>query len=104
MNQKGFTLTELMIVLIVISGLMFLIIPNISNTKESLDHKSCEAYVELVNTQIQAYVIDHNMLPSDLQTLVDENYIKSTTCFDGTSISYIDGVASITTETTTTSQ
>lgn len=94
-NKRGFTLTELMIVLIIISGLMYLVIPNITTTKSSLDNKTCKAYVELVNTQIQAYTIDNDVVPADLQTLVNENYIKSETCPDGTTINYENGVASI---------
>jgi len=93
MNKKGFTLTELMIVLIVISGLMYLVIPNITSTKNSLDKKTCDAYIELVNTQIQAYLIDHDQLPTDLGVLMTENYIKSTTCPDQSIIYYQNGVA-----------
>ncbi|QVK19196.1 prepilin-type N-terminal cleavage/methylation domain-containing protein [Mycoplasmatota bacterium] len=95
MNKRGFTLTELMIVLIIISGLMYLVIPNITSTKSSLDNKTCKAYIELVNTQIQAYRIDNDELPIGLQTLVDEKYIKSDTCPDGSIIKYENGVASI---------
>ncbi len=93
MNKKGFTLTELLIVLIIISGLMYLVIPNITSTKSNLDKQTCEAYVELVNAQIQAYYLENNSYPLDLQTLVADNYIKSETCPDGSIIIYEDNSA-----------
>ncbi|HEY8364627.1 MAG TPA: competence type IV pilus major pilin ComGC [Haloplasmataceae bacterium] len=79
MNKQGFTLTELLIVLIVISGLMFLIIPNLTHTKSNIDDKTCDAYMELVNSQIQAYFLEHDAYPT-IEDLLSEGYIKSTTC------------------------
>ncbi len=104
MNKKGFTLIELMIVIIIISGLMYLVIPNITSTKSSLDSKTCNAYVELVNTQVEAYLVDHETNPASLKELVDGHYIKSETCPDGTEILYDEGIASLLVTTTTSEQ
>ncbi len=94
MNKKGFTLTELLIVVIIISGLMYLIVPNITSTKKALDDKTCDAYIELVNSQIQAYKLEYDEVPLTLTDLVNSNYIKSDKCPNGNVINYVDGVAS----------
>lgn len=93
MNKNGFTLTELMIVIIIISGLMYLIVPNITSTKKALDDKTCDAYIELVNSQIQAYKLEYDDIPLTLTDLVNGNYIKSEKCPNGNVINYVDGVA-----------
>lgn len=94
MNKKGFTLGEVLIVIIIISGLMFLIIPNITNTKSKIDEKTCDVYVELVNAQISAYYLEHNEYPENLEILVEEGYIKSSTCPNGKIIYYNNNIAS----------
>ncbi|MDF2700224.1 MAG: competence protein ComG [Haloplasmataceae bacterium] len=87
MNKKGFTLAEMMIVVIMISGLMLLIIPKLGETKTSLDHKSCDAFVNLVDSQIQAFYLDKSIYPMNVTVLFDAGYIKSKTCPDGTEVS-----------------
>ena len=76
MNKKAFTLAEVIIVIIIISGLMFLIIPNIVTTKTKIEENFC-AYVELVNAQIQTYYLENNYYPESLEVLVSEGYIKA---------------------------
>lgn len=92
MNKKGFTLTEMMIVLLIISGLMFFIIPNMSHSKNNVDSQSCEAYTALVNSQYQAYLLSHSTTEIiTIDTLVTSQYITSKTCPDGTLLEIKDG-------------
>lgn len=95
MNKRAFTLAEVLLVLVMISGLMFLIIPNVNNTKSNIDDKTCKAYIELVNSQIQNYYLENGHYPENLGELVDNNYLRSTTCPNGSEIDYQDNVASI---------
>ena len=83
MKNNGFTLTEMMIVLVIICGLMFLVIPNISNTRNNIDGMTCDAYQTLVNSQIQAYFFEHGVYPT-LEDLTEGEYIYSSHCPDGT--------------------
>ncbi|MGJ7921352.1 competence type IV pilus major pilin ComGC [Neobacillus sp. LXY-4] len=76
-NEKGFTLIEMMIVLLVISVLLIITIPNISKHNATINDKGCKAYVKMVEAQVQAYKMDHNQYPADLQALIDDGYLKS---------------------------
>lgn len=52
LNSKGFTLIEMMIVMIIISILVLLVIPNASNVLKTANTKGCEAFKKSV-TAIQ---------------------------------------------------
>ncbi|HAQ06114.1 MAG TPA: competence protein ComG [Bacillus bacterium] len=86
-NQKGFTLIEMMIVLLVISVLLIITIPNISKHSTNINTRGCEAYIKMVEAQVQAYKIDKNATPTFTQ-LEAEGYLKSAEgkCPDGTAI------------------
>jgi competence protein ComGC len=88
-NEKGFTLIEMMIVLMVISVLLIITVPNITQHNSTINTKGCEAYVKMVEGQVQAYNIDKKSLPSSVNDLVSGGYLKSgeTTCPDGRQIS-----------------
>ncbi|MBY0122405.1 competence type IV pilus major pilin ComGC [Bacillus sp. S/N-304-OC-R1] len=87
-NKKGFTLIEMMIVLLVISVLLIITIPNITKHNSKINSKGCEAFVQMVQAQAQAYEIDKKSPPADVQALVDEKYLnpKETTCPNGEKI------------------
>jgi len=48
-NQKGFTLIEMMIVLLVISVLLVITVPNVTKNNSSINEKGCEAFVKWNN-------------------------------------------------------
>lgn len=48
-NEKGFTLIEMLIVLLIISVLILVTIPNVTKHFASIDNKGCEAYVKWNN-------------------------------------------------------
>ena len=48
MNSKGFTLIEMMIVMIIISILVLLVIPNASNILTTANTEGCEAFKKSV--------------------------------------------------------
>ncbi|WP_102263571.1 competence type IV pilus major pilin ComGC [Mesobacillus jeotgali] len=86
-NQKGFTLIEMMIVLLVISVLLIITVPNISSHSSNINTKGCEAYMKMVEAQVQAYKIDKNKTPTFAE-LHGGGYLKSANeaCPDGTLI------------------
>lgn len=87
-NEKGFTLIEMMIVLLVISVLLIITIPNITKHNANINTKGCQAFVKMVQAQVQAYQIDQKKYPATVQELVDEGYLKNgeTACTDNTKI------------------
>lgn len=84
-NENGFTLLEMLLVMLVISVLLLLIIPNVIKQKDSIQGQGCEAFVKAVEAQVQTYQLEHNKIPT-VQNLYDENYITSKTCPDGRAI------------------
>lgn len=85
-NEKGFTLIEMLIVLFVISILMIITIPNIIKNQSSIKSKGCQAFVQMVQGQVQAFEIDHNRWPTNVTELETEKYINKTTCPNGDAI------------------
>ncbi|XJZ26203.1 competence type IV pilus major pilin ComGC [Bacillota bacterium Lsc_1132] len=84
-NEKGFTLIEMMIVMLVISVLLIITIPNITKHNSNINNKGCEAFVKMVQSQVQSYEIEHHAYPASIDELVADNYLKdgSTKCPDG---------------------
>ena len=74
-NEKGFTLIEMMIVLLVISVLLIITVPNIVEHNSSINDKGCNAYMKMVEAQIQAYEMEEGVLPSDVSDLIGEGYL-----------------------------
>ncbi|HEX6594438.1 MAG TPA: competence type IV pilus major pilin ComGC [Bacillota bacterium] len=74
-NDDGFTLIEMLIVLLVISVLIILIIPNLSGKSTEVHDKGCVALVSVVQAQVDAYYLDEGNYPSSLNVLVRKGYI-----------------------------
>ncbi len=88
-NNQGFTLMEMLMVVFIIATLLILTIPNITKHKQNVEETSCQAYADLVQTQVVAYMLAENQTPT-IEQLEANGYIASKTCSDGTSLS-IDG-------------
>ena len=80
-RQNGFTLIEMLIVLLIISVLILITVPNIAKHFATIDKKGCDAYVSMVQGQVEAYRVDLMTYPT-MQDLVDKGYLKAneTTC------------------------
>ncbi|WP_203361765.1 competence type IV pilus major pilin ComGC [Bacillus sp. REN10] len=84
-NDQGFTLIEMMIVLLVISVLLFIAIPNVAKQSKNINSKGCSAFARMVEGQVQAFRIEEKKYPSDVQEMVDKGYLKKdeTACPNG---------------------
>lgn len=80
-QEKGFTLIEMLIVLLIISILILITVPNITKHFATIDKKGCDAYISMVQGQVEAYRVDLMTYPT-IQDLVDNGYLKKneTTC------------------------
>lgn len=94
--QKGFTLIEMMVVLLIISVLILIAIPNVTKHSATIDEKGCQAYIKMVQGQVEAYRIDKKAVPVDVADLVANNYLNvgETTCPNGRAIEITSGVVS----------
>ncbi|WP_082233850.1 competence type IV pilus major pilin ComGC [Halobacillus massiliensis] len=90
-NQKGFTLIEMLIVLLIISVLLMIAIPNLTNNTDSVRDKGCEALILTAEAQVEAYFIENEEYPATLDELVDEGYLNTATCPNGDTIGYSEG-------------
>lgn len=87
-SEKAFTLIEMMIVLLIISVLILIAIPNVTKHSKSIDEKGCNAYVAMVQGQVEAYKMDKHRYPTGLEALVTEKYLtESPKCPDGRQLS-----------------
>ncbi|MHC5229915.1 competence type IV pilus major pilin ComGC [Enterococcus sp. LJL99] len=73
-KYTGFTLLEMLVVLLIISVLVLLFVPNLSKHKESVDKKGQEAIVKVVETQLDLYEMEKNQ-KATVDKLLAENYI-----------------------------
>ncbi|MFC7364847.1 MULTISPECIES: competence type IV pilus major pilin ComGC [Bhargavaea] len=97
-NQAGFTLIEMMIVLLVISVLILLAIPNVTKRAAEIDETGCEALEQMVEGQVQAYKLKNKENPATAAALIPD-YLESENdlkCSDGRSIVVNNGAVSIT--------
>jgi competence protein ComGC len=99
-NEKGFTLIEMMIVLLIISVLLIITIPNVAKHNANINNKGCQAYVKMVEAQVQAYYIDKDEYPATVAELVTAGYLKAgkSACPSSTNI-VIDANGGVTTTT-----
>lgn len=82
-KESGFTLIEMMIVLVIISILLLIAVPNMAKNQATANNKGCEATVELIKTQKLAYEIDTGKPLTDLNKLLDEQYVDTLVCPNG---------------------
>ncbi len=80
-QQVGFTLIEMLIVLLIISVLILITIPNVTKHFATVDEKGCKAYISMVQGQVEAYRVDFMVYPT-IEDLVANGYLKKdeTTC------------------------
>ncbi|KAA1040111.1 competence type IV pilus major pilin ComGC [Macrococcus equipercicus] len=93
-SDEGFTLIEMLLVLLVISVLIIVIIPNIAKQTDNVQQTGCQAQVKMVQGQIEAYRLQNGTTPASIQELVPE-FLKSnqTTCKNGSQITIVNGEA-----------
>lgn len=75
-NEKGFTLIEMMIVMLIISVLLIITIPNITKHNSNINNKGCEAFVKMVQAEVQAFEMEKKRVPTDVAELVQAGYLR----------------------------
>ncbi|CAG9619270.1 competence type IV pilus major pilin ComGC [Sutcliffiella rhizosphaerae] len=76
MNERGFTLVEMLLVMLVITVLLLIMIPNITKNSSVIGDKGCEALVSMVDAQVQAYRLDNGTIPSSINDLNTPEYLE----------------------------
>lgn len=94
-KKNGFTILEMMIVMLIVALLLLITLPNIQQKEKIIRNKGCEALLEIVNSQIMLYEIDQLETPTSVQELIDFAYLKKgqDTCPDHSKVVIVDGQA-----------
>lgn len=76
-RKKAFTLIEMLIVLVVVSLLMAIIIPNVSGQRDRINQQAAENILEILETQANTYLMVEDDEEVSLGELTDGGYITS---------------------------
>ena len=95
MISKGFTLLEMIVVVMIVAVLFLLTIPNISGVISLVDDKACDALTKVVDTASIQYKLKYGQLPNSVRDLVSAGFIseEQMTCSNGNTIYFSDGHA-----------
>ena len=77
MKLQAFTLIEMLIVLLVISVLLLLFVPNLSKQKDSVSDTGNAAVVKVVESQAELYELKHINEKASLSKLTSDGRITS---------------------------
>jgi general secretion pathway protein G len=71
-RQAGFSLIELLVVLVIIGLLAGLVVPNIMGKAGKAKHDAAKAQVQALGSAIDAYYLDTGSPPNELRDLVQK--------------------------------
>ncbi len=93
--RKGFTLLEMIVVIMIIALLMLVTIPNIQKVINIVQDKGCESQVKLVDAAILQFMVKTDEIPVSLDQLIEEGLIneKQFKCQNNKQIFIDDGQA-----------
>lgn len=95
-NKEAFTLMEMVLVLFIISVLMLMIIPNVANTKTSVETKGTDALAVVVQTQADMYELDTGTEAASFTVLGAGGYLNDNQVTQATAkLTIADGNVSI---------
>jgi len=66
-SEKGFTLVELMIVVLILGALAAIAIPRIMGGAATARANACATNIDLMNSQIELFNANENRWPADLE-------------------------------------
>jgi len=74
-SRRGFTLVELLVVVLILGALAFIAIPRISQSSTTAKVNACKTNVDLLNSQIELYYATTGAWPATLGDITaDANY------------------------------
>ncbi len=74
-KNKGFTLVELLIVVLILAALAAIAVPRIGASAANAKRKACDTNIDIMNGQIELYTANEGSAPSALTDVTtDPNY------------------------------
>lgn len=71
-SKKGFTLVELMVVVLILGALAFVAIPRIGESSTTAKVNACKTNVDLINSQLELYYATTGGWPASLAALTGD--------------------------------
>jgi general secretion pathway protein G len=71
-RQRGFTLVELLLVLVILALIAGLVLPGIIGKAESAKAKAASSQISRISMSVESYYLDTGSTPSSLEDLVNE--------------------------------
>ena len=71
-KEKGFTLIEVMLVVIIIGIIAIIALPKLLVTKQTAEEKSCQSNVQAITTQLEQYLWNEGTYPDELEGVSDD--------------------------------
>jgi prepilin-type N-terminal cleavage/methylation domain-containing protein len=87
-KQEGFTLVELMVVVLIIGILVAIAIPVFNTAKRNAQRKSCFANQRTIDGAINSYQAEYGTYAADVPALVTAQYLKRTPLDPATNAAY----------------
>ena len=79
-EQQGWNLTELMVVIAIISILVVIAIPIYNTSRAAVKYKTCKANLRTMDGAIQAYHSDEDEWPSEISDIVPDFIQQAPRC------------------------
>lgn len=96
-NERGFTLIELMVVVVILGILASIVIPRFADKIPEAQAVKTQADIKIIQNAVDLYYLDEGEYPTDTSALVDEGYLHSNPFqVDGTSRYEIDDDGNVT--------
>jgi general secretion pathway protein G len=76
-RESGFTLIELMVVMLIIGVLMAIAVPNYVSAIKSAKESVLKEDLHVIRNAIDSYTMDKQKAPQSLQDLVEAGYLKT---------------------------
>ena len=95
MKAKGFTLLEMIVVVMIISILFLISVPNIAKIINSVENVGCNALTKVVDAAIVEFKLDYGEYPMGVDELINAGYLSAeqAKCSNGKAIGINDGHA-----------